>query len=1358
MASPSNATLHQGYSAVTLEAALAQHANAPQPHLAALEQILSERNTLSSQNAQLWKLIEKQRTAYNHVLKEVERLRSERDAYKSRLHGLGESTELLGKRDKEKHKTLKTSASNSKLRSVGEESDPKLSRNHSDDQVPQKPRAHKLSSTRSQEALRKPERSDENNAPPHTPTTPSRPQIIVPQGSSQPFPSSSGSPTDLPYASSTDPSPIQQPAEARVANTQPLQIPPRKSSMSASIMTSHSADIANSSSLSSHHPFSDRMNDASTSSLALNEPQPSVVSTAPQTTSPPVDALAPPARPFVGLSRESQISLPEEAKRYMASMASPATSPRVGAFGTPQEVRSESPSQLGPESGAAAGNRESSPLAQQEPFVNGKHSTAKEADDNADREFLDMGDDSASDVPPEDLRYRESPPGMPTAQPGPSQKARQPAPVVEDFPLPPGTRPPNGSGEASSQNRATPDSQSTSDTSSLQAAPGPLPPPITGPTFRALPLLPTDLPYTRVHVSHSSIRPNDRGKEVLSFVISVEPGRGKEPWKVEKLFSDVLVLDQRVRAGVGKSATKKIASLPDGKLWRDRAPVKADQRKAALENYLQSLINLPVKNKDEVIAFFTSDILRETKKPVAQPGYKEGYLTKRGKNFGGWKLRYFVLQGPVLEYYESRGGAHLGSITITGAQIGRQQQKTGVHSDSDAENEYRHAFLIIEAKKGPTGSSARHVLCAESDEERDNWVEVLVRYVMGSYDDSPGTAVSNGPMSGDMQMQNGPEPRPSTSSDYNITTSPVGRRPRGMSKDEIAKGPAVPLSQLPADASNAKLFQSVPPHVDEETTSSAPAGDVPISSSLPTTGSALDSASETLVPVGQRSNSEQGHYPDILEQRMGTARPGSATPDQQRQRDRNARRQSQYPPLAPVRASPNHSLDRDSPDRPASPESAAAQATPKADANGKMKISGPLNGAPIPEGFKFGGGKSGPDTTPSSSDRREKAKSRTFWGFGRPHAEKPNVPTYVPRAVFGVPIEEALDVAQIANLPAIAFRCIEYLQAKKADQEEGIYRLSGSSAEIKALKDRFNAEGDVDLLGSGEYWDLHAIAGLFKTYLRELPTSILTRDLHLKFLAVMDFVDPQERIDELSRLIAALPLPNYSLLRALTAHLILIVQNSSVNKMTMRNVGIVFSPTLAIPAGVFSLMLGEFNRVFNVNGDQTTPVEEAHEPTADAAMLEPPAGVSRRNSRQYADAAADQLLGLSASALQPPPEEGNSDAEEELSIHDESGTETTENEATVESFASNTSPQYREMVHEAPPEGTDSASSTIQARSRASNLAASRGLNIQTDARGRRHSRVMGLPRSPRPGGHSPHTPNQEPATSTPISPMHTPR
>ncbi|KIJ62058.1 hypothetical protein HYDPIDRAFT_95254 [Hydnomerulius pinastri MD-312] len=108
-------------------------------------------------------------------------------------------------------------------------------------------------------------------------------------------------------------------------------------------------------------------------------------------------------------------------------------------------------------------------------------------------------------------------------------------------------------------------------------------------------------------------------------------------------------------------------------------------------------------------------------------------------------------------------------------------------------------------------------------------------------------------------------------------------------------------------------------------------------------------------------------------------------------------------------------------------------------------------------------------------------------------------------------LDESLDVAEIARRPAVVFRCIQYLEAKKAEQE-GIYRLSGSSAVIKGLKDRFNLgesrdfflfKGDVELLASDEYWDPHAIAGLLKSFLRELPASILTRKLHMRFLSVM---------------------------------------------------------------------------------------------------------------------------------------------------------------------------------------------------------------------------------------------------------------
>ena len=43
----------------------------------------------------------------------------------------------------------------------------------------------------------------------------------------------------------------------------------------------------------------------------------------------------------------------------------------------------------------------------------------------------------------------------------------------------------------------------------------------------------------------------------------------------------------------------------------------------------------------------------------------------------------------------------------------------------------------------------------------------------------------------------------------------------------------------------------------------------------------------------------------------------------------------------------------------------------------------------------------------------------------------------------------------------------------------------------------------MDLLRSYEYWDPHAITGLLKSFFRDLPPSILTRELHMRFLSVM---------------------------------------------------------------------------------------------------------------------------------------------------------------------------------------------------------------------------------------------------------------
>jgi RalA-binding protein 1 len=144
-------------------------------------------------------------------------------------------------------------------------------------------------------------------------------------------------------------------------------------------------------------------------------------------------------------------------------------------------------------------------------------------------------------------------------------------------------------------------------------------------------------------------------------------------------------------------------------------------------------------------------------------------------------------------------------------------------------------------------------------------------------------------------------------------------------------------------------------------------------------------------------------------------------------------------------------------------------------------------------------------------------------------------------------------------------------------------------------------------------------------------------------------LDPKDRVTELSQLVASLPIANYTLLRALSAHLINIVQNNAVNKMNIRNMGIVFSPTLQIPAGIFSLMLSDFKQVFNVDAPEsesdTTSITDADSFIAELNPGEGKAGnrplqqqqqerVNKRNSMLYAHASADQMLGLEGRQLE----------------------------------------------------------------------------------------------------------------------------
>ncbi|KAL7946700.1 hypothetical protein V8C42DRAFT_318579 [Trichoderma barbatum] len=660
-------------------------------------------------------------------------------------------------------------------------------------------------------------------------------------------------------------------------------------------------------------------------------------------------------------------------------------------------------------------------------------------------------------------------------------------------------------------------------------------------------LPPNALPSIAVRVASSRMKPSRASLLSLTqleedpvFTLAIiSRGDGGELWRVEKDSASLAKLDQRL-----KQCPAFTAKTPDRSLFTGHAPAKIDARRAVLDQYMDELLNTPLDTATAVelckyLSHHTlppnADETGQTYKPkddnasIRSDGRptRNGYLTKKGKNFGGWKSRFFILNGPLLKYYETPGGAHLGTIKLQNAQIGKQSQNSDANTptthgnDEGLDSQYRHAFLILEPKKKDSSNHVKHVLCAENDRERDIWVENLLQWI-----------------------------------DY-----------RDPEEDQPATRP-VHDRQISADQLN-KSKKGNKASQQHQT-----------------------SGSDTLIGVRYDST----HAGDAPHQSAHGNRPKTSGSQ-----------------------SDHHHASTDS--------------------HSKL-ISGPKDPQVISDASMWGSriGLSAPPPAPAPSHDEKKQRKRSFFGFGPKArtssdgqdslfggseggsgATPPQNGYHGPvRHVFGAPLAEAVrynpPVDVDVPLPSVVYRCIQYLEAQNAIFEEGIFRLSGSNVVIKQLRERFNNEGDINLVTDEHFYDIHAVASLLKLYLRELPTSILTRDLHLEFMTTTtEITDKSEKMAALNELSLRLPQANATLLKYLIAFLIRIINNSDINKMTVRNVGIVFSPTLNIPAPVFAMFLQNYEAIFGVDPEEyelPSPISEtgSHGRSDSTARFEPPPG------------------------------------------------------------------------------------------------------------------------------------------------------
>ncbi|KAN0038026.1 hypothetical protein ACTA71_000198 [Dictyostelium dimigraforme] len=160
------------------------------------------------------------------------------------------------------------------------------------------------------------------------------------------------------------------------------------------------------------------------------------------------------------------------------------------------------------------------------------------------------------------------------------------------------------------------------------------------------------------------------------------------------------------------------------------------------------------------------------------------------------------------------------------------------------------------------------------------------------------------------------------------------------------------------------------------------------------------------------------------------------------------------------------------------------------------------------------------------------------------------------KKIFGVPIEKT--VSGNNEIPSVVLQTIDYIE-KKAMDTVGIFRLSGSVLTIEQWKAKYDKGEKVDLF---QEVDPHAVAGLLKLYLRELPDPLLTYEKYDNFIAAQSIDDFPSRIKLIKHLVKSLPPVNYSVLSYLMAFVGKVATHSAANKMQVHNLSTVFGPNL----------------------------------------------------------------------------------------------------------------------------------------------------------------------------------------------------
>ncbi|XP_029966446.1 T cell activation RhoGTPase activating protein b [Salarias fasciatus] len=135
------------------------------------------------------------------------------------------------------------------------------------------------------------------------------------------------------------------------------------------------------------------------------------------------------------------------------------------------------------------------------------------------------------------------------------------------------------------------------------------------------------------------------------------------------------------------------------------------------------------------------------------------------------------------------------------------------------------------------------------------------------------------------------------------------------------------------------------------------------------------------------------------------------------------------------------------------------------------------------------------------------------------------------------------------------------LLRKKGPTTEGVFRKPCNNKKMRDVRELLNSGAEVDL----DDQPVVLLVGLLKSFLKELPGSLLLSDLYDKWMIALDNQDTEQRSLEITKVVDDLPGPNKLLLQHLVCVLHHILESADTNKMDAHNLAVCIGPTLLQP-------------------------------------------------------------------------------------------------------------------------------------------------------------------------------------------------